>query len=312
MATKAKKKTAIVTGGTGNLGSRTTANLLKQGFTVRIIDLPDTKPAEDLQKYLGDSNLTFELKNVLDISPDDPIFHDVDYIFHCAGIADHRYALQTPEPYLEANVMSLVRVLEAARINGIQKFIYPSSAAVYGVAEWPTREDHPLNPVNPYGLSKLMGELAVQHWHKIFNVPTITFRIFLSYGQNTNGVGIIAHFFRNRLAGKPLTITGDGTQRRDFIFIDDVVDAFISAAKSDKSGGIYNLGSGATATINQIAELIGGDIEYIPKNPNEPEAIWADIAKIKEEIGWQPKIDLEEGISSIKKTINFQDSSTIK
>ncbi len=291
-------KIAVVTGAAGYLGSHTVEGLLARGYTVRGVDLAGASGSENLRACVEHPTFSLVECDLMDIPAADPVFADADFIFQCAAITDPALSMREPERIVTANLMTTLRCLEAARHGGKAKVIYPSSAAVYGVAQWPTREDHPVDTSHPYGFSKWMGEQAVLHWHRTFGVPGIVFRIFNGYGPRDLSPGVVGRFLKCRHAGEPIRILGDGSARRDFIYVGDIVDAFILGAESDKSGEIYNLASGSTRTVRELAELIGCAIEYGPARPGEPEVICADIAKIKHDLSWEPKVSLETGIAA--------------
>lgn len=291
-------RTAVVTGAAGFLGSHLVERLLENGYAVRALDLPTAPFDVNLKRVEQNARLRIEARNILDVSADDPIFSGVAALFHCAGIADHRASMSTPELYMNANFMAVVRVLEAARAHKIAKLIYPSSAAVYGTAAPPTREDHPINPGNPYGLSKWLGEEACQHWHKVFGVPSLSFRIFNCYGPRAYTSGPVGLFVQKRKNGEHLTLTGDGSAQRDFIHVSDVVDAMIAGAESNYAGEAYNLGTGVPETVLRLAKLVGGDIAFLPPRP-EPPVILADVSKIRSHLNWRPKVSLADGILTV-------------
>lgn len=288
--------TSLVTGAAGFLGSHTVEALLARGHKVIALDLPGTAFATNLSAVLGSPALTTLTRDLMEIPADDSLFAGLDFIFHCAGIPDHIASMKTPEPYIQANVAAVVRVLEAARAHGVKKVVYPSSAAVYGTATPPTREDHPINPDNPYALTKWMGEEVCHHWSKVFGVGTVSFRIFNGYGPRSAVSGPVGFFLKRKKEGLPLTVTGDGTQTRDFIHVDDIVDALIAGALSDRSGEVYNLATGKPQSVLELARAVGGEISFIPPR-NEPPVILADVSKLKSELGWEPKVSLAEGIA---------------
>ncbi len=288
--------TSLVTGAAGFLGSHTVEALLAKGHKVVALDLPGTSFEANLGPVLANPALTTVARDLMSIPADDSFFAGIDYIFHCAGIPDHIASMKTPEPYIQANVAAVVRVLEAARAHAIKKVVYPSSAAVYGTAVPPTREDHPINPDNPYALTKWMGEEVCRHWSKVFGVGTVSFRVFNGYGPRSAISGPVGFFLKRKKAGEPLTVTGDGSQTRDFIYVSDIVDALIAGALSDRSGEVYNLATGKPESVKHLAELVGGDIAFIPPRP-EPPVILADVSKLKTELGWEPKVSLAEGIA---------------
>jgi UDP-glucose 4-epimerase len=206
-------------------------------------------------------------------------------------------------------VQGTVHVLEAARHAGVRKVVYAASSSCYGLATVPTREDHPLAPQYPYALSKYMGEQAVFHWNKVYGLPVNSIRIFNAYGTRSRTSGaygaVFGVFLRQKLEGKPFTVVGDGTQKRDFLYVTDVAKAFLAAAETDKSGGAWNLGAGNPQSVNRLVELLEGTVIYIPKRPGEPDCTWADIGKIRKDLSWAPIVSFEEGVAKIVAEIGY-------
>jgi UDP-glucose 4-epimerase len=201
---------------------------------------------------------------------------------------------------MDTNVQGTVRVLEAARAGRVSKLAYAASSSCYGLADVPTRENHKLDPQYPYALSKLMGEQAAFHWHRIYRLPVNSVRIFNAYGTRVRTTGaygaVFGVFLRQKLAATPFTVVGDGSQKRDFVYASDVAAAFLLAAESEHAGRVWNLGAGNPQTINRLVELIGGPVTYIPKRPGEPDATWADISLITTELGWRPVVPFDQGV----------------
>jgi UDP-glucose 4-epimerase len=173
----------------------------------------------------------------------------------------------------------------------------------------PTREDHLFAPQYPYALSKYQGEQACFHWHHVYKLPVNAIRIFNAYGTRSRTSGaygaVFGVFLRQKLAGKPFTVVGDGTQSRDFLFVTDVARAFYLAARSERVGEIYNLGAGDPQSVNRLVELLGGEVIRIPKRPGEPDCTWADITKIKAQLGWSQQVSFEAGVSKILDNIDY-------
>jgi len=173
----------------------------------------------------------------------------------------------------------------------------------------PTAEDHPINPEYPYALSKYLGEMAVLHWHRVYHMPVNSIRIFNAYGTRSRTSGaygaVFGVFLRQKLAGKPFTVVGDGTQRRDFLYVTDVAAAFLRAAETDRTGEVWNLGAGNPQAVNRLVELLGGTVVHVPKRPREPECTWADIGKITRDLGWRPRVSFEEGVRRILAEIDY-------
>jgi UDP-glucose 4-epimerase len=206
--------------------------------------------------------------------------------------------------------MGTVHALEAARQAGVQKFVYAASSSCYGSdPELPTTENAPLVPQYPYALSKYLGEQAVLHWGQVYQMPVMSLRIFNAYGPRSRTSGaygaVFGVFLAQRLAGKPFTVVGDGKQRRDFVFVTDVVRAFLLAAESKHKQQIYNLGAGTPQSVNRLVELLNGAVVHVPKRPGEPECTWADTTKICSELGWQPLVSFDDGVARMLANIDY-------
>jgi UDP-glucose 4-epimerase len=295
-----RRPVAIVTGGAGFIGSHMVDHLLERRYRVRVIDNLAGGHERNLAHHAGNSDLDFERLDIRRLDDKSALFADSRFVFHFAGIGDIVPSIERPTEYMDVNVQGTVRVLEAARAAGVAKLVYAASSSCYGLAATPTREDHPLSPQYPYALSKRMGEQAAFHWQQIYGLPVNSIRIFNAYGTRVRTTGVYGAvfgvFFRQKLAGRPFTVVGDGTQRRDFLYASDVAAAFLLAAETERSGRVWNLGAGNPQAVNRLVELIGGEVTYIPKRPGEPDVTWADITRIREELGWCPTVPFEEGV----------------
>ena len=173
----------------------------------------------------------------------------------------------------------------------------------------PTTEDHPIRPEHPYALSKDLGEQACFHWHKVYGLPVNSIRIFNAYGPRSRTSGaygaVFGVFLKQKLAGVPFTVVGDGSQRRDFIFVTDVAQAFVAAAETSLLGRTWNVGAGNPQSVNRLVELLGGSRVHIPKRPAEPDCTWADISRITAELGWKPEISFENGVARVVENIEY-------
>src|SRR6266404_5864224 len=302
-------KLAVVTGGAGFIGSHMVDRLLDEGFRVHVIDNLVGGRLENLAHRKDDANLVVETRDILDLAPDDKLFQGAEYVFHFAGIGDIVPSIDRPVDYLATNVLGTVKVLESARHARILKLVYAASSSCYGMAEVPTPESAPIRPEYPYALSKYMGEEAVLHWGQVYRLPVNSIRIFNAYGTRSRTTGaygaVFGVFLAQKLAGKPLTIVGDGTQSRDFLYVTDVARAFYAAATSDHAGRIYNLGAGNPQSVNRLAELLGGPRMHIPRRPGEPDCTWADITRIQAELGWHPLIAFEDGVKTMLANIDY-------
>jgi UDP-glucose 4-epimerase len=294
------KPVAIVTGGAGFIGSHMVDQLLGRGYRVRVIDNLSGGREANLEHHAQNPDLTLDRLDIRRLEASTPLFEGVKFVFHFAGIGDIVPSIERPTDYMDTNVQGTVRVLEAARAGRVSKFVYAASSSCYGLADVPTREDHKLDPQYPYALSKLMGEQAAFHWHKIYRLPVNSIRIFNAYGTRVRTTGaygaVFGVFLRQKLAGTPFTVVGDGSQKRDFVYASDVAAAFLLAAETEHMARVWNLGAGKPQTINRLVELIGGSVTYIPKRPGEPDATWADISLITSELGWQPVTPFDQGV----------------
>ena len=297
------KPVAVVTGGAGFIGSHMVDVLLGDGFAVRVIDNLTGGHLSNLNHHHGNPDLTCEFTDIRTLEPGASVFKDARYVIHLAGIGDIVPSIEKPIDYMDVNVQGTVRVLECARACGVEKFVYAASSSCYGLAATPTREDHPIDPKYPYALSKYFGEQAAFHWHKVYGLPVNSICIFNAYGPRVRTTGVYGAvfgvFFRQKLAGKPFTVVGDGTQARDFIYVRDVAEAFYAAAKTDIVGERFNVGADDPQSINRLVEILGGDVVYVPKRPGEPDVTHADIAKITGRLGWKPTVPFEQGVMNM-------------
>jgi UDP-glucose 4-epimerase len=294
------KPIAVVTGGAGFIGSHMVDALLAAGFAVRVIDNLVGGHRSNLEHVKGTPDLACYWQDIRALEPNSPIFAGAQYVFHFAGIGDIVPSIEQPTQYMDTNIQGTVRVLECARQAGVKKFVYAASSSCYGVASVPTGEDHPIDPQYPYALSKYQGEQAAFHWHQVYALPVNSVCIFNAYGPRVRTTGaygaVFGVFFRQKLAGKPYTVVGDGTQRRDFIYVTDIAQAFLAAARTPMSGERFNVGADNPQPINKLVEILGGDVVYIPKRPGEPDCTWANIDKIRSHLGWQPTVQFEDGV----------------
>ena len=300
---------ASVTGGAGFIGSHMVDLLLEHGHAVRVIDNLVGGREQNLAQHAGNADLAFEQRDIRSFSPGDALFQGARYVFHFAGIGDIVPSIELPTEYMSVNVQGTVHMLECARNAGVQKFVYAASSSCYGLAQVPTREDHPIAPHYPYALSKYQGEQAAFHWHQVYKLPVNSIRIFNAYGTRSRTSGaygaVFGVFLKQKLEEKPFTVVGDGTQSRDFLYASDVAQAFYLAAETARTGQIYNLGAGNPQSVNHLIELLGGPVMHIPKRPGEPDCTWADITKIKSQLGWSQQVSFEEGVRRILDNIEY-------
>ena len=299
---------AIITGGAGFIGSHVVDLLLKENIDVTVLDNFSTGRPENLdhvskQIKLVECDLSFKGDWFQH-------FDNADWVIHLAALADIVPSIQKPEAYFRANVDGTFNVLQAAKASDVKRFIYIASSSCYGIPDkYPTSENAEIRTQYPYALTKRMGEELVMHWTQVYNFPALSLRFFNVYGPRSRTSGtygaVFGVFLGQKLASKPYTVVGDGNQTRDFTYVTDIALAILASAKSDRIGQIYNLGSGATVSVNRLVELLGGERVLIPKRPGEPETTFADISKIQSELGWEPQISIEEGVDEILKNIDY-------
>lgn len=292
----------LVTGGAGFIGSQLVERLLADGHAVRVVDSFVTGRRENLAGCAGHPGLVIEQADVRDFGALRPLMEGVDWVFHLAGLADIVPSIQRPLEYHTTNVDGCACVAEAARLAGVRRLLYAASSTCYGLPDQvPTPEDAPLRPMYPYALSKQMGEELLLAWHRIYGLPVLSLRLFNVYGPRSRTSGtygaVFGVFLAQKLAGKPFTVVGDGTQTRDFTYVSDVADAFLAAAASDLSGQALNVGSGGTYSVNRLVELLGGEAVHLPKRPGEPDCTFADVTRIRERLGWSAKVPFEAGVA---------------
>jgi UDP-glucose 4-epimerase len=303
------KPTAVVTGGAGFIGSHMVDLLLERGWRVRVIDNLAGGRLQNLAHHKASPDLAVEERDIRSYAPEDAFFNGVTRVFHFAGIGDIVPSIERPIEYMSVNAQGTVHMLECARHAKVEKFVYAASSSCYGLADVPTREDHAIAPQYPYALSKYQGEQATLHWHQVYKLPVNSIRIFNAYGTRSRTSGaygaVFGVFLRQKLAGKPFTVVGDGTQRRDFLYATDVAKAFYAAGDTALTGRIWNLGAGNPQSVNRLIELLGGEKIYIPKRPGEPDCTWADIGRITQELSWRPEVSFEQGVKKMLAEIDY-------
>ncbi|MDP9145565.1 MAG: NAD-dependent epimerase/dehydratase family protein [Actinomycetota bacterium] len=295
---------AVVTGGAGFIGSHMVDLLVDRGYSVVVIDNLVTGRSENLAQHRREPRVAFHETDMCAVAPDSRLFKDIDYVFHFGGIGDIVPSIERPLEYMRANVDGTLAVLEASRHAGVRKFVYAASSSCYGLAtELPTTEEALIRPEYPYALSKYLGESAALHWAQVYRLPVISIRMFNVYGPRVRTTGaygaVFGVFLAQKLHGKPYTVVGDGSQRRDFVFVTDVARAYLMAAESAETNQIFNLGSGNPQTINRLIELMGGDGVHVPKRPGEPDCTWADVGRIQRDLGWKPEVPFAQGVAAM-------------
>lgn len=300
-----------MTGGAGFIGSHLVDRLVAAGRSVRVLDSFVVGRKANLSQHEGNGRVEIVEADIADSDAVAAVCAGADRVFHLAARADIVPSIQEPEAYFRANVDGTFSVLEAARKHAVRRLVYVASSSCYGIpSTYPTPETAPADPRYPYALTKYLGEQLVVHWAQVYRLPAVSVRFFNVYGPRARTSGtygaVFGVFLAQLLAGKPLTIVGDGTQTRDFTFVADAVDALITVAESDKIGEIYNVGSGKPVSVNELVRLLGTpETVNIPKRPGEPDCTWADISKIQSELGWRPKTTFSDGVRIMLDNIDY-------
>jgi len=300
---------SLVTGGAGFIGSHLIDLLLENGHKVVVIDNLSNGRLNNISHLFDNPNFEFHELDILDLVNIQPIFKDIDWVFHMAGMADIVPSIENPKKYYDSNVTGTFNILEAARAEGVKKIVYAASSSSYGIPDfYPTEETADIRPQYPYALTKYMGEELVMHWSQTYKIPAISLRLFNVYGPRSRTTGtygaVFGVFLSQKIHNKPFTVVGDGSQTRDFTYVTDVARAFLNAAESSATGASLNVGSGNHYSINRLVELLGGAITYVPKRPGEPDCTFAKTTKINKVLGWKPEVSFENGVTEMLKYLD--------
>ena len=296
----------VITGGAGFIGSNLVERLVKEGNEVHVIDNFSFGKLENCNKKAHYYNIDLSQKS--NFNQVKEVCKNADSVFHLACIARVQPSIKNPVEYEMNNTISTVNILKASVESNVRRFIYSSSSSVYGnPTNLPLKEDFKTNPLSPYGAQKLYGEILCKTFSKVYGLETVSLRYFNVYGEKQNIDGayalVIGIFLNQRFNEKSLTVRGDGSQRRNFTYVGDVVRANILASNSEHvgSGEIINIGNGKNKSINEIASYVGGKIKYI-EPVLEPFETLADNLKAKKLLNWEPKQDVKSWIKDyIKK-----------
>ena len=289
----------LVTGGCGFIGSHLVDKLVDLGCKVSVID---NLSAEENEKFYFNEKAEYHR---LDISKDncETIFNEIDYVFHLAAKSRIQPTIKNPGSCFEVNLVGTQRVLEWSRSAGVKRVIYSGTSSLYGHQnKIPFTPNMPADCLNPYSLSKWMGELTCKLYSQMYNLESVVLRYFNVYGPREPVKGVYAPviglFKRQNANGSEITVVGDGEQRRDFTYIDDVVSANICAMNSKLAEfETFNVGTGKNYSINEVAEMIAGQkatIKNIPARPAEVKETLADIKETIDKLNWSPKCKLED------------------
>ena len=292
----------LVTGGCGFIGSNIVDRLISDGHEVIVLD----NKSADNAKFFVNEKAQYACQDISNYQLTNTFYAGVDYVFHLAAESRIGPSIDNPLDTVQKNCLGTATVLQCARKWGVKKVMYSSTSSGYGNNPYPNVETQPDDCLNPYSVTKIAGEKLCKMYTDLFGMKTVTFRYFNVYGDRAPRTGqyspVIGIFFRQRDAGEDLTIVGDGEQRRDFVHVSDVVSANLAAAFNDVDdvhyGQVYNVGSGKNYSVNEIASWISDKQVHLPERVGEVRVSLANIDKIKNVFGWEPKVDLEEWVRS--------------
>jgi UDP-glucose 4-epimerase len=296
---------ALVTGGAGFIGSNLVDKLIEIGHEVVVID---NESAECNEKFYWNSDANNYKLDICNYQLTRPLYDDVDCVFHLAAESRLQPAILNPIEAVTKNAVGTCTILQCAREAGVKKVIYSSTSSAYGMNKYPNYETDPNDCLNPYSVSKVAGEELCKMYTNLYGLKTIIFRYFNVYGERSPTTGqyapVIGIFLRQKNANEPLTIVGDGSQKRDFVHVHDVANANVLAALTDIPdeyyGQVYNIGTGENISILEIAKIISDNYVNIPSRDGEAKTTLSCIDKAKNIFGWEPKFNVKDWIGENK------------
>jgi UDP-glucose 4-epimerase len=299
--------TSLVTGGAGFIGSHIVDRLVESNH--RVIVLDDESATTHVQFYHNQAATYFKV-DICDYKKTRSCYKNVDYVFHLAAKSRIQPTIQDPVATIRTNVLGTNVVLQCAREAGVRRVVSSSTSSIYGLKNpIPLREDMPEDCLNPYSVSKFAAEKLCKLYSDLYDLSTISLRYFNVYGERepTQGIyaPIVGLFLKQYHERKPLTIVPDGHQRRDFTYVQDVVDANIAASTSTARGIVVNIGTGTNISINELASAISTKVVFVEPRVGEARETLADIRLAKNVLNWKPKFDILEYVAKNKKLQDF-------
>jgi len=301
----------LVTGGAGFIGSHLVDALVAAGRRVRVLDNFVSGGPRNLKHLAGNPALDLVQGDIRVAAEVADAMRGAARVFHLAALADIVPSIQRPEEYFTTNVDGTFVVLQAARAAGVRRLVYAASSSCYGIPDhYPTAETAEIRPQYPYALTKHLGEQLVLHWGQVYGLPVVSLRFFNVYGPRSRTSGaygaVFGVFLAQLLAGKPLTVVGDGEQTRDFTYVGDVAAAVKAAADSTVVNEVLNVGTGRDVSVNRLVALLGAkQVVNLPKRPGEPDCTLADTAKIRRLLDWTPRVPIERGVEIMLEHIDY-------
>ena len=303
---KTMKKT-IVTGGAGFIGSNLVDELIKQGHQVIAID---NESASENEKFYWNDKAENHKFDICDYDKIESLFEGVDWVFHLAAQSRIQPAIENPIETVRVNCEGTTNVLQASRVHKVKKVIYSSTSSYYGLKnEPPLVETMERDCLNPYSVTKIAAEDIFKMYNTLYNLPVVIFRYFNVYGERQPTKGqyapVVGLFQKMKNDGKPMTVVGDGEQRRDYTHVSDVVNVNILAAESDNVGDaeVMNIGSGTNHSVLDLVNLIGGEYIHVPERPGEARTTLANNTLARKLLDWTPKVDLGDWLLKCKKEL---------
>jgi UDP-glucose 4-epimerase len=299
---------SLVTGGAGFIGSHIVDKLLELGHEVVVID---NESSDAHESFYWNSLAKNHKLDICDYEAIRALFEEVDYVFHLAAQARIQPAILNPIDTITKNVLGTCVVLQCSKETNVKRVIYSSTSSAYGHNIFPNIETQSDDCLNPYSVSKVSGEKLCKMYYDLYGLETIILRYFNVYGNNQPSKGqyapVLGLFLKQKNKKMPLTIVGDGSQRRDFINVKDVVNANMLAATrkidSQYFGGVFNIGTNYNLSIKEIADLISDNQIFIDSRPGESKETLANIDKSKAILGWNPRVQVEDYINKMLKNI---------
>jgi UDP-glucose 4-epimerase len=297
-----------VFGGAGFIGSNLVDELMIQGFEVLVIDNLSEGKLGNLARWRGNAKFEFVKGDIRDRELVRRACDHRSCVFHLAAMSRIQPSIVDPHLAFDENVMGTLNVLEGCRLGGVKRVVYSASSSCFGDANADalsrgvkTKEGDRKDFRSPYALSKFVGEGLMDLYRDLYGLSTVSLRYFNVYGPRHQESGsyatVIAIFRRQKRDGAPLTVVGDGEQRRDFTFVSDVVRANMLAMMNYEATGTFNIGTGTNYSINEVAKMVGGTVVFIPPRPGEYRVTCADNSRAAEILGWKPKVSLKDGLA---------------
>jgi UDP-glucose 4-epimerase len=308
----------IITGGAGFIGSHLTDHLsnIKKIKKITVIDNLNDGSKKNLSNALKSSKVKLIKADIRNLKSISNYFKNIDVVVHLAAMSDIVPSIEEPINYLETNFNGTLNILECMKKYNVNKIVYAASSSCYGIPKRvPTEENEKINPMYPYAFSKYIAEQLINHYSTVYKIKYLSLRLFNVYGtrSRTNSAygAALGVFLKQKLENKPFTVVGNGKQKRDFVHVNDVCDAFKKAIFSNIKNEVFNVGFGVPKSVNELIKFIGGKKIFIPKRPGEPDITHANIKKIKAKLKWYPKINLKEGVNDVLTNINYWKNSIL-